>query len=678
MPQKSDSEIRTRPKRRWSRSVSIQRSLSHGEALVGVIATGVALFIFQMGIRAVLIGFASGIVSRPWYYLPRLLLISFYDFVYSGVLVVLFALALTLLRKRPLTWKSVQVAFLAAALVSLVVAFLDLEFARSTGVLFSYQWLAYSEFLTSVYAHQAIRAGISGALILGGVTLCAGFVALSAGLLRLGKRPALAALWRSQILRVGIVPVVALYLVVAGWYVTTHIPSMGTYDNPIFYFFKSCWAARTNSALFMLKTSVGNDDFLPAGRRLSAPSVAPRLSDAPVRNVILFVMESVGAQYVETFQGKYPVTPTISRYRNNAELFQKIYATAPFSSKALWTMECAMYPWITYETITRACPQITTASLSAELKRRGYRTAFFSSGDNRYQNVDGFLSHRSFDVVSDCNDRTGGHPTLLGVSKEHSDEGCDDRSTVAVLNDWIDQNDGQPFFGMMWTVMTHAPYYPSGPEVVFDQENALENRYLNALRGSDEALGNLMAHLEARGLADSTLVVVVGDHGEAFGQHVTWFHDVIYEECVHVPLLFINPRLFHGENNQQLGGSQDIAPTILDLLGYPLPDAWQGRSLFSANRSPRTYFFEPFGEFWFGFREGDLVFLYEATTSQFKVYDMAKDPMQTRDLAREKRDLLPLATERLAAWVQFQNRYVAEMMHASPSPDRNVAQATHD
>jgi phosphoglycerol transferase MdoB-like AlkP superfamily enzyme len=648
--------------------------LLHENAVVGIVGTGIALWLFQIGIQAGLAHFGLSIVRSPLHYLPRLLLISFYGFLYCAGLTVLLLAFLALFRRRKSAGRNLQAAFLVIALLSLILALLDLQFARATGVLFTYQWLFYSDFLAGVHAHQAIRANLSWASILYLVALCLALVALSFGIGRI-LAPFSPIFRRSRIPLLSVVGALLFYLPVAAWYQSTHVPVVGTYDYPILHFLKSCLTARTNAPLFSMKTSVGNDDFLPGAAR-SAPSVVShaRRPDAEVRNVILFVMESVGAPYVEAFGGQYPVTPTISRYEKKAALFDKIYSPVPFSTKALWSLECGIYPWITHDTISRQCPQIAVASLSSELKDHGYRTAFFNSSDNRYQNASAFLAHRSFDLIADCNTLTKSSPTLRGTSKEHGDEGCDDQVTVAALNDWIDQQDGRPFFGMLWTVMTHSPYFPRGPEATYDAGDALKNRYLNALHASDEALSKLLTHLEERGLMEFTLVVVIGDHGEAFGQHNTWCHVAIHEECVHVPLLFINPRLFHGDRHHQIGGSVDVAPTILDLLGYSAPGAWQGSSLFAANRGNRAYFFVPLGEYWFGFREDDLVFLYNASTAQYQIYDMAKDPGQTRNLAREKRALLPLATERLAAWVQFQNKYIAELMQASPPSDDRLAQ----
>ena len=124
--------------------------------------------------------------------------------------------------------------------------------------------------------------------------------------------------------------------------------------------------------------------------------------------------------------------------------------------------------------------------------------------------------------------------------------------------------------------MTHYPYF-AGPDLVrFAGDGNLLNRYLNALHSADDALETVMRALTEAQIADETLVVVVGDHGEAFGRHSQLSHaGGIYEENCHVPLMFINAKRFHGERYQTIGGLVDIAPTAMALLGRPPAGSWR-------------------------------------------------------------------------------------------------------
>ncbi|WP_189587385.1 sulfatase-like hydrolase/transferase, partial [Mesorhizobium sp. M8A.F.Ca.ET.208.01.1.1] len=67
------------------------------------------------------------------------------------------------------------------------------------------------------------------------------------------------------------------------------------------------------------------------------------------------------------------------------------------------------------------------------------------------------------------------------------------------------------------------------------------NAYLNALKVGDTALGEILESLKQSGKLDSTLVVILGDHGEAFGEHGDYVHaTALYDENVHIPLIMVN------------------------------------------------------------------------------------------------------------------------------------------
>ena len=223
---------------------------------------------------------------------------------------------------------------------------------------------------------------------------------------------------------------------------------------------------------------------------------------------------------------------------------------------------------------------------------------------------------------------------------------------------WI-REPREPFFALLWTVQTHWPYTaPESPPVTgkTDSSSVRLARYLGALRETDRSLGRLLGSLADRALLDSTLVVVAGDHGEAFGQHDNAFHRLLYEEEVRVPLLLINSRLFHGERDTVPGGLMDVAPTVLDLLGDPLPEEWQGRSLFDPGRPARVYLFGPYSGL-FGFREGSRKVIFDPIANETQLYDLSADPHETVNLAANHPQAVQEARERLAAWVQYLERF---------------------
>jgi arylsulfatase A-like enzyme len=341
--------------------------------------------------------------------------------------------------------------------------------------------------------------------------------------------------------------------------------------------------------------------------------------------------------------------------------FDNIYSHAPVTNKALTSLLCSIYPWPSYRHLTQEHSAIDLPALPNELKKHGYRTSLFYSADLTFQGAENFLAGRGFDLVQDYKTRACPEPPIVASTERWPyQDMSNDRCTAEALLDWVGADPATPFFAMMWTNMTHYPYFPAGDEIDFGVGDESLHRYLNALRHTDRVVGHVLRTLRARGLAESTLVVIVGDHGEAFGRHDQMGHSSkIYEENVHVPLIFVAPATFAGETNASVGGLVDLAPTILELLGRPLPGEWQGRSLLAENRSGRTYFFSPWSDLLFGLRDGDLKLIYNASNDSYEVYDLSTDRYEERDVAGRHSKFREQGLDRLAAWVQFQETYIA-------------------
>jgi arylsulfatase A-like enzyme len=95
----------------------------------------------------------------------------------------------------------------------------------------------------------------------------------------------------------------------------------------------------------------------------------------------------------------------------------------------------------------------------------------------------------------------------------------------------------------------------------------------------DEMVGRILAKLEAQGLAENTLIVFTTDHGEMMGDHRLMYKSVMYEEAVKVPLLLRIPGLKGQPPRVHKPVAQvDVVPTLLELMGQPLPRHLQGFS----------------------------------------------------------------------------------------------------
>ena len=287
-------------------------------------------------------------------------------------------------------------------------------------------------------------------------------------------------------------------------------------------------------------------------------------------------------------------------------------------------------------------------SLPGVLADHGYRTAFIHSGQLEFGRQGQFLRSRGFGkIVAD---------------RQDYDSPRDQELLLATVN-WIKADPLRPFFLAIWTQDTHHPYL-SASHHDYGVGNDYLNRYLNAVHDTDALVGQLYSVLKKMNLADDTLLVVTGDHGEAFGEHGRTLHfSSVYDVELRIPLLIVNERLFpHQSTISSLGSQIDIAPTLLDLLGLPVPKQWQGYSMFDKNRPARVYLFSPFG-FTLGLVDGDLKYIHQFGLDRTELYDLRKDPNETNDISSRSAfsTMMHRDQHRLEAWLSYQNKYIKQL-----------------
>lgn len=103
--------------------------------------------------------------------------------------------------------------------------------------------------------------------------------------------------------------------------------------------------------------------------------------------------------------------------------------------------------------------------------------------------------------------------------------------------------------------------------------------YLACVQGVDDNVGKLLDYLDAKGLADNTIVMYSADNGWYLGELGLYDKRFMYEPGLRVPLIARGPGIKAGSTPDAFVANIDLAPTFLDLAGLPIPDSMQGRSL---------------------------------------------------------------------------------------------------
>lgn len=387
-------------------------------------------------------------------------------------------------------------------------------------------------------------------------------------------------------------------------------------------------------------------------RGLTGKPVAVTAARRRPMNVILVVLESVGTRWT-SFGGLYNTTPNLLAESSHALVVDNFYAHVGRSSNSLAAMLLSVYPKLGFRDLTAEYPRLAGTSLAQRFHDSGYRTAFMTPSDVEWAGWDAFLEGRGFDAIEDYRN--------LSCSQPISSWGVEDRCVVERIMTSIEREPARPFFIMAWTTQTHHPYEPTPnvPVLNFHREPIDDDydlgRYLNVLHETDRHLARLFEFVRRSGLADNTLVVVTGDHGQAFGYpHTSYMQGrTLFEEDVHVPLLIWSPRLYRsGTHASTIGGHVDLAPTIAELAGIEPVAGWKGRSLLDPAHPPRAYFYVAEDSFILGVREDRWKYSIDLRDGTEELYDLTADPLEQRNLWREEPERCARLRQRLAAWAE--------------------------
>jgi arylsulfatase A-like enzyme len=220
-------------------------------------------------------------------------------------------------------------------------------------------------------------------------------------------------------------------------------------------------------------------------------------------------------------------------------------------------------------------------------------------------------------------------------------------------------------------VTTHHPYHAPGEAAPADESTHFEG-YRAAVRHTDRFAGELLAKLAAAGQLDDTLVFVLGDHGEAFGEHVRRQHDVVpYEEAVRVPMMLAGPDWLGAP--RRIGGLRhhvDLLPTLLELLGAEWQGRLPGRSLLTSDGHESVWSSCWYDNWCLAVRTGNLKYVFHYGRRPAEVFDLSRDPGERADLSATLPAALKEAIERklLAERFSIDAHYRANAPHRRADP----------
>jgi hypothetical protein len=292
-------------------------------------------------------------------------------------------------------------------------------------------------------------------------------------------------------------------------------------------------------------------------------------------NLVIVLMESVGAQYVERkFRGKYAM-PFLRSLAKNGWSARSHFSPSNSSPRSIFSLFSGLYPM----------PELRIFAMRSGLRYpslftflgRSYRSILVTPASIHWYFPRHYFIDRGPEELLDYNALT------FAKKSPHSRYVRDERQVVDYFLNRLRLFGDRPFAAVYYTFAGHWPYPDFGPKTHRFPPWGKLNRYLNNLYLIDRQIGRIVRQLETNKQLERTIMVFVGDHGEAFGQHPgNWTHSRhSFNENYQTPLVLYQPRLFKARTLRTASSHIDLLPTLLDAMGIRYnARLLQGESLF--------------------------------------------------------------------------------------------------
>jgi len=354
-------------------------------------------------------------------------------------------------------------------------------------------------------------------------------------------------------------------------------------------------------------------------------SVDVQIAQRPRSNVLFLLIESLPLE--QTSLGDKPdQLPVLHELAQDGVSFDQFRTVFPATSRSFLTSHCGIYPTTDAATATKYSPGYRCESIVDRLKGAGYRTGFFTAPMFTYDNLHQSSVIRSYDRYADF-------AVLQKKARrnEVSAPAVEEEVVVNALLDFINEDDDKPWFATYFLFWNHAPY-----RLPFEDISTLPDleRYKRTLTYLNTIISDLLARARKQGKLDDTIVIVTADHGEGFGLHHRNVNHVghLYEDDVRVPFLIHLPGIGRHVCSRN-ASNVDLAPTLMNLLGLPRAESWQGQDLLSASYEDRPTLL--FGRASFstnGLVDGNYKYIEYTDGSARYLYDLDVDPHEQRNL----------------------------------------------
>jgi arylsulfatase A-like enzyme/Tfp pilus assembly protein PilF len=305
-------------------------------------------------------------------------------------------------------------------------------------------------------------------------------------------------------------------------------------------------------------------------------------------NLLFITIDTCRADHIGAYGSRTAQTPVMDRLASRGVLFENCYTPVPLTLPSHCSMFTGRYP-LGHRVRNNGSYFLDAGqvTLAEKMKELGYETGAVVGA---FVLLSKFGLNQGFDFYDDTLDT---HRIFNNYNSEITAD-----EVYEKFSRWFEKSKRRKFFIWLHFYDPHAPYTPP-QEFAAKFDHDPQGAYAGEIAFVDFTIGRLIKDLESRGILDQTLVVICGDHGEAFGEHHEFKHGIFcYQEVLKVPLVFYNPKLLPQPRSvRSRVNLVDILPTLCELFGTEVPKGVQGQSLRdlirgTVEKTERTFYIE--------------------------------------------------------------------------------------
>lgn len=328
----------------------------------------------------------------------------------------------------------------------------------------------------------------------------------------------------------------------------------------------------------------------------------------PNYNVVVFLQESLGAEYVGCLNG-LPLTPELDKLSKEGLLFTNLYCTGTRSVRGIEQVTAGFLPNPSESIVKLSGSQQGFFTLADAFGRYNYDTSFIYGGMANFDNMASFFNGNGFkNIIDETDFDADGKKYAMKGTWGYSDE-----DLAVKANEYYKSLGKKPFFSLMFSTSNHEPFeFPDGRIKLYEQP---KNTVHNAMKYADFSIGKFFELAKKEAYFKNTIFVVIADHNTR-----TYGKNLVPVNKFHIPALIIAPNVEKGITYDNLASQMDIPSTVLALSGITTKTPMVGRNLLKLPKGTKGRTILLFHET-YAFRvDDDIVILNpNAKPLQFKV-----------------------------------------------------------